>query len=55
MKQVYRLFYQRHPALKFALVGTAGLLVDSLVMLCLYQFLDIDLLLARRVTPGKPN
>lgn len=47
MKRLLRILTQSHASLKFAQVGAIGFLVDSLALLFLYQFLEIDLLLAR--------
>ena len=47
MIRAWQLLQQRHPALKFALVGGSGFVVDACVLMLLYQWLQIDLLVAR--------
>jgi putative flippase GtrA len=43
----WQLLQRRHPALKFALVGGTGFIVDACMLMLLYRFLQLDLLLSR--------
>jgi len=45
--RAWQLLQRRHPALKFALVGGTGFVVDATVLMIAYQLLQIDLLIAR--------
>jgi len=47
VNRFWQLLTNRHPALKFALVGGIGFIVDASALMLLYQFLQLDLLLAR--------
>lgn len=40
---------RQHPALKFALVGGAGFIVDTTILILLYDFIGFGLLLARTI------
>jgi putative flippase GtrA len=43
----WQLLQRRHPALKFAMVGGTGFVVDASILMLLYEVLQLDLLLAR--------
>ena len=44
MIRAWQLLQRRHPALKFALVGGSGFIVDASVLILLYEVLQLDLL-----------
>jgi putative flippase GtrA len=45
--RAWQLLQRRHPALKFALVGGTGFIVDASVLILLYEVLQLDLFIAR--------
>jgi putative flippase GtrA len=49
VKRLLLILTRSHSSLKFAQVGAIGFLVDSLVLLFLYEFVEIELFLARGI------
>jgi putative flippase GtrA len=45
--RLWQLLERRHPALKFALVGGTGFIVDASMLMLLYEVLQLDLMVAR--------
>ena len=44
-----RALLRAHPALRFALVGASGFVVDTTVLILLYEIAAVELLLARSI------
>jgi putative flippase GtrA len=47
MIRFWHLIKQRHPAIKFALVGGSGFIVDATVLILLFEVLKLDLVTSR--------
>jgi putative flippase GtrA len=49
MRRIWHLIQQRHPAFKFALVGSSGFLVDATVLILLFEVFKLDLITSRSI------